>query len=72
MIEKTHYEGNAMAGKTLHEMLAEARGYVELFLEDLENDDTIIEEPQEMLYHILASLEYAGRVVGGKGGVPLT
>lgn len=36
-----------LAGKTLREMIAEARGYVELFLEDLENEETAIEEPQE-------------------------
>jgi hypothetical protein len=44
---------------------------VGLFLEDLETDEPVIEEPQEMLNHILATLEYAGRVVGAKGDAPL-
>jgi hypothetical protein len=40
-------------------------------LEDLENDDTVIEEPQEMLKHIIATLEYAGRVVGVEDDAPV-
>jgi predicted RNase H-like HicB family nuclease len=53
-----------LAGKTLHEMIAEARGYVELFLEDLENEETVIEEPQDMLNNIMATLEFAGQLYG--------
>jgi hypothetical protein len=36
-------------------------------MEDLENEETIIEEPQEMLNQILVILEYAGRVVRDEG-----
>jgi predicted nucleic acid-binding Zn ribbon protein len=52
-------------------MIEEARGYVELFLEDLETDEPVIEEPQEMLNHILATQEYAGQIVGDEGDVRL-
>ena len=63
MNEKTIGGETHMAGKTLIEMIEEARGYVELFLEDLQNEETIIEEPQEMLHQILVTMEYAGWVV---------
>ena len=70
MNEKTFGGEKQWAGRTLLEMIAEARGYVELFLEDLENEETVIEEPQEMLNQIMATLEYAGRVGWGKHSRP--
>jgi hypothetical protein len=60
-------EERKIAGKTLHEMLAEAHGYVELFLEDLENKDSVIEEPQLMLLHILATLNCSAVWLGLMG-----
>jgi hypothetical protein len=48
-----------LGGQTLPEMISETRGYVELFLEDLEHEETIIEQPQEILMHILTTLEFA-------------
>ena len=71
MNEKMFGGEKQWAGKTLREMIAEARSYVDLFLEDLENEETVMEEPQEMLWHILATLEYAGRLVGVEGDVPV-
>jgi predicted RNase H-like HicB family nuclease len=65
MNENPFGEDKQTAGRTLREMIAKARGYVELFLEDLENEETVIEEPQEMLDHIMATLEYA--TAGGLG-----
>ena len=62
-IEITLDEKSNLADKRLYKMIIEARGYVELFLEDLENEETFIEEPQEMLNQIMATLEFAGRAV---------
>jgi hypothetical protein len=42
-----------LAGRTLREMIAEARSYVELFLKDLENEEIVIKEPQEIHEHNL-------------------
>jgi hypothetical protein len=55
MNEKTFGGEIQWASRTLLEMIAEARGYVELFLEDLENEETGIDEPQELI-------EYGGYV----------
>ena len=43
MNEKRSIEERNVAGRMLNEMITEARGYIELFLEDLENEETVID-----------------------------
>ena len=43
MNEKRSIEERNVAGRMLNEMITEALGYVELFLEDLENEETVID-----------------------------